>query len=248
MKKGRLYGRSCEQALIAFPGRSPIFQYIEDALPSRQGAALERMDHREEARKNLARMRSEHKTIALLLHAAGTGKTLPAGSDAISFGKSTLLYEENPNNVFQFCYILGKALQFHIVFGIICMYNYLATSASNCQKGVDGKMLDAPVVLLVTQAGNLACGPFHSPGRRKARDRCLTLVRRRSRAVRYSGPPRRQNTPTDPPGRNSGQSPVLLSLEGNGKRRYGFHSPARRPGARMPRILDNPLETAAGGR
>ena len=76
--------------LITFLGRSPIFQYIEDALPPQQGAALELMDHQEEALENLAQMRSEHKTIALLFHATGTGKTVTAVSDAKAFGKRTL--------------------------------------------------------------------------------------------------------------------------------------------------------------
>lgn len=76
--------------LVTFLGRSPIFQYIEDALPPQQGATLELMDHQEEALANLAQMRSEHKSIALLFHATGTGKTVTAVSDAKAYGKRTL--------------------------------------------------------------------------------------------------------------------------------------------------------------
>ncbi|MBR1710532.1 MAG: DEAD/DEAH box helicase family protein [Clostridia bacterium] len=76
--------------LITFLGQSPIFRYIEDSLPSQQGQALELMDHQEEALKNLEQMRQEHKSIALLFHATGIGKTVTAVSDAKAFGKRTL--------------------------------------------------------------------------------------------------------------------------------------------------------------
>ena len=76
--------------LVTFLGQSPMFQYIEDALPPQQGLALELMNHQEEALANLAQMRREHKTIALLFHATGTGKTVTAVSDAKAFGKRTL--------------------------------------------------------------------------------------------------------------------------------------------------------------
>jgi len=76
--------------LITFLGQSPMFQYIKDALPPQQGQALELMDHQEEALANLAQMRLEHRTIALLYHATGTGKTVTAVSDARTYGKGTL--------------------------------------------------------------------------------------------------------------------------------------------------------------
>ena len=76
--------------LITFLGQSPMFRFIEDALPPQQGEAIELMDHQEEALANLSLMRMAHKTIALLFHATGTGKTITATSDARQFGKRTL--------------------------------------------------------------------------------------------------------------------------------------------------------------
>lgn len=76
--------------LITFLGQSPIFRLIDDALPPQTGAVVELMEHQEEAIKNLEDMRSQHKSIALLFHATGTGKTVTAVSDAKQFGKRTL--------------------------------------------------------------------------------------------------------------------------------------------------------------
>ena len=76
--------------LVTFLGASPMFQYMEDSLPPQQGAALELMDHQEEALRNLQQMRKERRSIALLFHATGTGKTVTAVSDAKAFGKRTL--------------------------------------------------------------------------------------------------------------------------------------------------------------
>ena len=76
--------------LVTFLGHSPMFQYLEDALPPQLGEAFALMNHQEEALKNLAQMRQEHKTIALLFHATGTGKTITAVSDAKAIGKRTL--------------------------------------------------------------------------------------------------------------------------------------------------------------
>ncbi len=76
--------------LVTFLGQSPLFSYIEDALPSQLGETLELRDHQEEALRNLEAMRAEHKTIALLYHATGTGKTVTAVSDAKRFGERTL--------------------------------------------------------------------------------------------------------------------------------------------------------------
>ena len=76
--------------LITFLGQSPLFQYIEDALPPQQGSTFSLMDHQEEALSGLMKMREESKSIALLYHATGTGKTVTAVSDAKSVGKRTL--------------------------------------------------------------------------------------------------------------------------------------------------------------
>ena len=48
------------------------------------------MDHQEEALENLAKMREENQTIALLYHATGAGKTVTAVSDVKSVGKRAL--------------------------------------------------------------------------------------------------------------------------------------------------------------
>lgn len=76
--------------LLTFLGQAPLFQYIEDALPPQQGSTFSLMDHQEEALTDLAKMREENKSIALLYHATGTGKTVTAVSDAKSVGKRTL--------------------------------------------------------------------------------------------------------------------------------------------------------------
>lgn len=76
--------------LITFLGQSPLFQYIEDALPPQQGSVFALMGHQEEALSGLLKMREENKSIALLYHATGTGKTVTAVSDAKSVGKRTL--------------------------------------------------------------------------------------------------------------------------------------------------------------
>lgn len=76
--------------LVTFLGQNPLFQYIEDALPPQQGSAFALMDHQEEALSGLLKMREENKSIALLYHATGTGKTVTAVSDAKSVGKRTL--------------------------------------------------------------------------------------------------------------------------------------------------------------
>jgi superfamily II DNA or RNA helicase len=79
-----------QDELVTFLGDNPLFQYIEDALPPQQGSTFSLMDHQEEALANLAKMREENQTIALLYHATGTGKTTTAVSDVKAVGKRTL--------------------------------------------------------------------------------------------------------------------------------------------------------------
>ena len=76
--------------LVTFLGHNPMFQAMDDDMPPQQGAAFALMDHQEEALENLRRMREERKTIALLYHATGTGKTVTAMSDAKAVGRRTL--------------------------------------------------------------------------------------------------------------------------------------------------------------
>ena len=78
-----------QDELVTFLGQSPLFQYIDDALPAQQGKTFSLMDHQEEALDSLAKMR-ETDSIALLYHATGTGKTVTAVTDAKNFGKRTL--------------------------------------------------------------------------------------------------------------------------------------------------------------
>ena len=76
--------------LITFLGQSPLFRYIDDTLPPQQGETLSLREHQEEAMESLSAMRAEGKSIALLYHATGTGKTVTAVSDAKAVGKRTL--------------------------------------------------------------------------------------------------------------------------------------------------------------
>ncbi len=76
--------------LVTFLGQNPLFQYIDENMPAQQGSAFSLMDHQEEALANLACMREDNQTIALLYQATGTGKTVTAVSDAKAVGKRTL--------------------------------------------------------------------------------------------------------------------------------------------------------------
>ncbi len=76
--------------LARFLEKSPRFQAFEEYLPRQRGEALELRDHQQEALASLVRLRQEGKTIALLHHATGTGKTVTAIKDAKSLGGRTL--------------------------------------------------------------------------------------------------------------------------------------------------------------
>ena len=52
--------------LITFLGYSPALTYFDGDTPSQQGAVFELREHQEEALANLAKMREEGKTIALV--------------------------------------------------------------------------------------------------------------------------------------------------------------------------------------
>ena len=87
--------------LVTFLGASPMLKYFEEVLPPQQGEAYALYEHQEEALANLEAMRHEHKTIALLYHATGTGKTVTAVSDAKRLGKRTLFLAHTKELVFQ---------------------------------------------------------------------------------------------------------------------------------------------------
>lgn len=76
--------------LVKFLGDSPIFKVFESDLPLQQGQTIELRDYQEEAVQSLKAMREEGKTIALLYHATGIGKTITAATDAKAVGGRTL--------------------------------------------------------------------------------------------------------------------------------------------------------------
>ena len=76
--------------LITFLGTSPMFKAFEAALPVQMGQTIELRDYQQEATENLQKMREEGKTIALLYHATGVGKTITAATDAKAVGGRTL--------------------------------------------------------------------------------------------------------------------------------------------------------------
>ena len=76
--------------LITFLGTSPMFKAFEADLPVQMGQTIELRDYQQEATENLQKMREDGKTIALLYHATGVGKTITAATDAKAVGGCTL--------------------------------------------------------------------------------------------------------------------------------------------------------------
>ena len=76
--------------LRVFLGDHPMFRSIEDDLPAQRGTVFELKEHQKEALEALETMRADNKTIALLYHATGTGKTVTAVSDAKRLGGRVL--------------------------------------------------------------------------------------------------------------------------------------------------------------
>ncbi len=64
--------------------------FFDEFLPKQAGAAIELRPHQQEALEALAALRAEGKTIALLTHAQGAGKTVVAVEDAKRIGGRTL--------------------------------------------------------------------------------------------------------------------------------------------------------------
>ena len=67
-----------------------MFKAFEADLPVQMGQTIELRDYQQEATENLQKMREEGKTIALLYHATGVGKTITAATDAKAVGGRTL--------------------------------------------------------------------------------------------------------------------------------------------------------------
>lgn len=76
--------------LITFLGASPMFKAFEADLPVQMGQTIELRDYQQEATESLQKMREDGKTIALLYHATGVGKTITAATDAKAVGGRTL--------------------------------------------------------------------------------------------------------------------------------------------------------------
>ena len=76
--------------LITFLGTSPMFKAFEADLLVQMGQTIELRDYQQEATENLQKMREDGKTIALLYHATGVGKTITAATDAKAVGGRTL--------------------------------------------------------------------------------------------------------------------------------------------------------------
>jgi superfamily II DNA or RNA helicase len=76
--------------LALFLERIPGLLSFDDFLPKQRGEVLELRPHQDDALVALARMRAEGKTIALLHHAQGAGKTYTAITDAKRVGGRVL--------------------------------------------------------------------------------------------------------------------------------------------------------------
>lgn len=87
--------------LMTFFGVSPKLSFIDDNMPLQKGETFALKDHQAEALKNLAAMRKDNKSIAMLYEATGTGKTVTAVSDAKAFGERTLFLAHTKELVYQ---------------------------------------------------------------------------------------------------------------------------------------------------
>jgi superfamily II DNA or RNA helicase len=90
-----------KEQLILFLERLPGFLSFDDFLPRQAGAVLSLREHQDDALRALEQMRAEGKTIALLEHATGAGKTATAISDARRLGGRALWLVHRRNLVTQ---------------------------------------------------------------------------------------------------------------------------------------------------
>jgi superfamily II DNA or RNA helicase len=81
---------SVKDQLALFLEKIPNLLNFDDFLPRQKGASFSLKSHQRDALRSLSLMRSQGKTIALLTHATGTGKTTVAISDAKSMNGRTL--------------------------------------------------------------------------------------------------------------------------------------------------------------
>lgn len=76
--------------LLTFLGSSPVLFYFDDNMPQQNGKVFTLREHQEEALANLAQMRADGQTIALVHGATGSGKSAIGVFDAKAVGKRTL--------------------------------------------------------------------------------------------------------------------------------------------------------------
>jgi len=90
-----------KEQLALFLEHLPGLLLFDDFLPRQAGELLELREHQEDALLALERMRAEGKTSALLEHATGAGKTVPAITDARRLARRTLAHVHPPDRVAQ---------------------------------------------------------------------------------------------------------------------------------------------------
>jgi len=89
-----------EQLALFLESISGLLEF-EDFLPKQRADVLQLRSHQQDAREWLDGIRAEGKSIALLDHATGTGKTIVAIADAQAFGGRTLYLAHRKNLVTQ---------------------------------------------------------------------------------------------------------------------------------------------------
>ncbi len=90
-----------KEQLACFLESIPGLLELDDFLPMQRGGVVELRDHQGEALEWLQQLRQDSKTIALLNHATGTGKTIVAIEDARRLGGRTLFLAHRKNLVEQ---------------------------------------------------------------------------------------------------------------------------------------------------
>jgi superfamily II DNA or RNA helicase len=90
-----------KEELAKFLERIPGLLTFDSFLPKQHGGVIELRPHQEEALASLDQLRAEGKTIALVTHAQGAGKTVTAISDARRLGGRTLFVVHTKDLVHQ---------------------------------------------------------------------------------------------------------------------------------------------------
>ena len=90
-----------KEQLLTFLRSVPGLREWDDYLPKQLGGSFDLRQHQKDALGSLKRLREEGKTIALLTHATGTGKTVTAMEDAKAVGGRVLYIAHTTNLVTQ---------------------------------------------------------------------------------------------------------------------------------------------------